>query len=188
MLRSFFKDQILLHGVKLFMTLITQRLSRIAAVLIIGAPDIVTAQPGEVPTDLLIKLERTACLGTCPSYTVSLDAAGNVTFVGDGFVRATGKHRARIPASTVATLFQTVRRTGFFELRDSYSAAITDMPMTIVTITAGGRTKRVEDYVAGPKELKQLQGAIDKATGTGLWIGPPMPPFGMRPDGGTNAK
>ena len=129
---------------------ITHRLASVAAVLVIGAPE-VTAQPE----------------GVRPTF--SSDFTGG---------RAIGKHADRIPASIVGTLLATARRIGFFELQDRYHSPITDLPMTIVTITAEGRTKRIEDYWAAPKELKQLEAEIDKAAGTQRWIGPPMPPGG----------
>jgi hypothetical protein len=123
-----------------------------------------------VPVDLVIKLERTACYGDCPVYSVTLDAQGNVRFIGTRFVRAMGEHTDRIPVSDIATVLATVRRIGFFDLRDSYRAPITDLPTTIVTVTADGRTKRVEDYFGAPRVLKELEYEIDRTARTQRWI------------------
>lgn len=128
------------------------------------------AQPEAIPPDLIIKLERTACFGQCPVYVVSIDAAGNVTFDGTEFVGSKGRQTDRIPASRVAALLATAKRAGFFELRDSYRAPISDLPTTFVTITANGATKRVEDYFGAPQSLKQLEREIDEAAGTRRWI------------------
>ena len=128
------------------------------------------ANQESMPTDLLITLERTACYGECPVYQVTIDARGNVIFEGRHFVRAQGRHTETIPVSSVASLLATAYRIGFFDLRDSYRAPITDLSTTIVTITANGRTKRVEDYFGAPKDLKQFEYAIDEAAGTQGWI------------------
>jgi hypothetical protein len=128
------------------------------------------AQQERVPADLVITLERTACYGECPVYRVSIDASGKVTFQGTSFVRAKGLQTDTIPDSSVAALIATANRIGFFGLRESYRAPITDLSTTIVTITAGGRTKRVEDYFSAPGELKQFEHAIDEAARTQRWI------------------
>ena len=123
-----------------------------------------------VPTDLLIRLERTACYGECPVYSVAIDGEGKVTYVGTRFVRAMGEHVDRIPVLRVAALLATARGIGFFSLNERYTAPITDLPTTIVTITAGGVTKRIEDYARAPRELKQLEQDIDDAANTRRWI------------------
>ena len=145
------------------------RLAFIAILVAIGSGAGV-AQDAAIPSDLLIKLERTACFGSCPVYSVTLDAKGNVSFSstkGDGtLVQQTD----RIAVSEVAAVLATARRIGFFEMRDSYRAMITDLPTTFVTITANGHTKKIEDYFGAPRELKQLEILIDEAARTQRWL------------------
>jgi hypothetical protein len=136
-------------------------------------------QPDSVPDDVVIKLERTRCFGACPVYTVSIDAKGNVVYEGIRFVQVQGRVTDRIPVSRVAALLATADRIGFFELGDQYrtkknpdgsETIVTDLPTTFVTITSGGRTKRIEDYYGGPDSLKELERQIDDAAGTKRWI------------------
>jgi hypothetical protein len=133
-------------------------------------PQVASAQQPAVPVDLVIRLERTACYGTCPVYSVTIDGKGAVSFQGKAFVRAQGRQTDRIPLSSVAAIVATAKRIGFFELRNSYRAMITDLPTTFVTITMDGRTKRIEDYHGAPKELTQLESEIDEAARTRRWI------------------
>ena len=137
------------------------------------------AQTVAVPDDVVIKLERTACFGECPVYTVTIDARGNVTYDGGRFVRVEGRQTDRIPVSGVAAILATAERIGFFGLRDQYrfiqnpdgtSTSVTDQPTTFVTITRNGRSKRVEDYIGAPGGLKQLERQIDEAARTRRWI------------------
>ena len=130
------------------------------------------AQP--IPEDFVIKLERTACFGACPVYSVTIDARGNVTYDGTRFVRIVGRQTDRIPVSQVAALVATVDRIGFFELDAKYRQLITDLPTTFVTVTRGGRSKLIEDYFGAPQPLKDLERQIDEAAQTARWIkGPP---------------
>jgi Domain of unknown function (DUF6438) len=40
-----------------------------------------------------IKLERTACLGTCPIYSVTIFSDGRLEYKGEMFVKAKGIHQ-----------------------------------------------------------------------------------------------
>ncbi len=135
------------------------------------------AQPA-VPDDFVIKLERTSCFGPCPVYSVTIDATGSVTYEGKKFVRVGGRQSDQIPVSQVAELVATVDRVRLFELNDEYrvirnpdgtTTMVTDLPTTFVTVTMGGRSKRVEDYFGAPELLHQLEKAIDEAARTARW-------------------
>lgn len=148
-------------------------------------------QTSAMPGDLLIKLERTACFGECPVYTVSIDGKGNVTYEGARFVRVEGRQTDRIPLSRVAEILATAERIGFFELRDKYrtirnpdgtETIVTDLPTTFVRITRDGRSKRIEDYIGAPDGLRELERQIDEAAGTKRWIR--RDEHGRRPGGG----
>jgi ankyrin repeat protein len=67
----------------------------------------------------------------------------------------------------------------FFEMRDAYrviehpdgtSTLVTDLPTKFVRVTANGRTKQVEDYVAAPDSLAEFEREIDEAAGTKRWV------------------
>jgi hypothetical protein len=136
-------------------------------------------QGGEIPADTLIRLERTSCLGTCPVYTVTIDARGTVTFDGQKHVRAVGRSTARVGPAPVAKLLATVERMQFFDLRNVYKqienpdgtvTVVSDLPTTIITVTTNGRSKRVESYIGAPDSVAALQREIDEAAGTKRWI------------------
>ena len=132
-----------------------------------------------VPADTVIRLQRTACLGTCPVYTVTIDARGTVTYEGEKFVRVIGQRTVYVAPSAVATLLKRAEQIRFFDLRDVYrvirnadgsTMIVTDGPTTFVTITANGRSKRVEDYLDAPKSLVEFEREIDSVAGTKRWL------------------
>lgn len=107
-----------------------------------------------------IKLERTACFGTCPVYTVSIFRDGRVEFEGKEYVKEKGKHSRTISAREFEELAAKVEKIGFFALQPSYRANVTDLPTTIVTVTRGSESKRVEDYFGAPQPLRDLEELI----------------------------
>jgi len=138
----------------------------------------VPLQDTKAPADAQIQLRRTSCFGACPVYTVTIDARGEVTYVGEKFVRVVGRQTAHIDPSVVAKLLARAESIRFFELLDAYReihnpdgsvTTVTDLPTTIITIRANGRTKSVEDYLAAPDALKGFEREIDEAAGTKRW-------------------
>src|SRR5262245_39804493 len=93
-----------------------RRLSRVGSVLVVLLsaacepptsvlpPSAAHPTAASLPSDLLIKLERTQCDGSCPSYVVAIDAAGGVTWSGRDFVDCVGERHAQVPLSSVASL------------------------------------------------------------------------------------
>lgn len=73
-----------------------------------------------------IALQRTACFGFCPDYTVTIDEAGEVRYEGRRFVSAVGVRDAVIPREDVQRLLACFDEIGFERLRDEYRAQITD--------------------------------------------------------------
>jgi hypothetical protein len=126
-----------------------------------------------------IRLERTACFGTCPIYTVEIRGDGTVIWNGARFVKAVGVRRYRISVAKVRQLVEQLRRANFYSALESYvDRGITDMPSATITVTYGGVTKSVHDYagtrVGMPQAIKDLEAAIDEAAGTKALIGPPQ--------------
>src|SRR3954471_14210607 len=122
------------------------------------------------PRDVTITLERTACFGTCPVYMVTIAADGQVEYDGKEFVRVKGHATAHIPPGDVAALVEAFETAGYFDLKDEYTANITDMPTTITSIRIDGRFKRVRDYYNAPRPLKDLERLIDRVAGTAQWV------------------
>jgi hypothetical protein len=146
------------------------------AVSLAAAP---ASQQPDVPLDTIISLQRTACDGPCPVYTVKIDARGRVTYEGEKFVRVVGRQIGRIDKSVVAKLLALAERIHFFDMRNAYrvidnsdgsTTMGTDLPTKIVTVTMNRRTKRVEDHVGAPDALKEFEEAIDEAAGTQRWV------------------
>jgi hypothetical protein len=111
-----------------------------------------------------IALERSACYGECPIYTVKLHADGKVEYVGVAFVERSGHHSGTIPESWFRRLTELALDIGYFELRDSYSCEVTDSPTIYTSVTENGRRKIIRHYApgwAGPARLHAFEDAIE---------------------------
>lgn len=142
-------------------------------------------------SSLKIGLVRTACLGSCPDYSVTIDGSGAVVFTTDSpalkgageahrpsgpgrGVLLSGEHRARIDRATLDALIGRFRAAHFFGLEREYRASATDLPTYVLTFESGGRSWTVSDYwgaqVGMPEVVTELEDAVDKAAGTARWV------------------
>jgi len=137
----------------------------------------VSATATPLPADTRISLERTACFGACPIYTVSITGDGQVTYNGRRFVRVTGDQRGTASAADVTHLVAMMDAAHFFDLQDAYRARVTDLPSQIITLERGGRTKTVTDYggemIGMPHAVHEIEAEIDRVANTAQWVAHP---------------
>jgi hypothetical protein len=128
-----------------------------------------------------ITLERTACFGGCPVYTISVSSSGEVQYEGRAHVRKMGAATGRVPRERVDALLSELERGGYFTFAERYTSTepacgryATDSPSVITSVTLRGRTKRItHDYGCGaaPGSLVVLERRIDEALNSGQWTG-----------------
>lgn len=121
-----------------------------------------------------IRLTRGVCFGWCPAYAVDIAGDGSVTYEGFSSVAVSGRFQDRIAPAEVAALVGMFERADFFSLKDEYIGEVTDTPAYRISLTIGGKTKRVTEDVgqmAGmPAAVTELEDAIDRAAGTAKWV------------------
>jgi hypothetical protein len=132
-------------------------------------------------TGFAITLERTACFGACPVYSISVSRDGTITYEGRAHVRHLGAATAQISPERVTALLSELEKAGYFSFAGRYTPAepacgrySTDSPSTITSVQIRGRTKRIEhDYGCGsvPGALTVMEQRIDEVLGSGRWTG-----------------
>jgi hypothetical protein len=128
---------------------------------------------------VVISMERTACYGTCPVYTLTIKGDGTVIYEGKDFVKVTGKQDSKISDDKVKKLIQEFYDIDYFSLEDSYTyrvnddgskTVVQDLPTTKTSITIEGKTKSVDNYYGAPEKLKKLEDKIDEMCNSKVWV------------------
>jgi ankyrin repeat protein len=122
---------------------------------------------------VVVKLMRTTCLGTCPSYQVEVHGDGTVLYQGNAYVAFSGKHECTISQDKVRELVNAFRQADYYSLRDEYVWGATDLPTYISSIEIDGHSKKVKDYageyVGMPLTVSDVEGSIDRLSEVERW-------------------
>ncbi|MBI3476637.1 MAG: ankyrin repeat domain-containing protein [Acidobacteria bacterium] len=131
------------------------------------------------PSQPVITLERTACLGSCPIYKLAIYKDGSTVYEGKEYVRIKGTETYRIEADAVRQLANKFVAARYFSFESKYVSiktadgsemVVTDLPSTYTSFTWEGHTKKIDDYVGGPRELRELEEEVDRAAKSSRYI------------------
>jgi hypothetical protein len=112
-----------------------------------------------------IKMERSACFGSCPVYTIEIKSNGEITYNGERYVETKGKQKLQLSKSEINALKDAISESRFYSLNDRYDGNITDLPATTITLKTITGEKSVYDYYMAPPRLSELEKKIDKIAG-----------------------
>lgn len=117
-----------------------------------------------------IGLERTACHGECPVYSVVLKADGTVRYVGTEHVGRVGTHTGEISSEDFHQLAEYLVESGYASLETEYPLSVTDLPSAYTTAVINGKRKVIHHYGGyGPVKLWVLEQAIDAVVARADW-------------------
>jgi hypothetical protein len=125
----------------------------------------------------LLSLERSACYGPCPVYSITVYSDGRIVYRGVSFVKLVGEATGHAEVATIDTLRREIRRARLWSLRerccDCYD--MTDQPGVKISYDFGfGQRGRVDHYhgcSAAPTWLGNLEDRIDEILDTDRFIG-----------------
>jgi hypothetical protein len=123
-----------------------------------------------------INIERTACYGTCPQFTLRIAADGGVVYDGKRFVMRRGVAERRLRPAEVDKLRRAVDQSGFAKLETHCCDCVTktDAPSTLLDIADQNGLRSIRHYhgcASVPKSLSVLEESIISLSGAGKWIG-----------------
>lgn len=121
-------------------------------------------------SDVLITIERGACYGACPIYSVQIAGDGKVVYKGVENVKLKGEKQFEIPREKVQELIKAFENVNYFSLKDKYETdergmRLPDLPPVTTSITLKGKSKKVVNQYGAPKELRELEKKIEEAAG-----------------------
>ena len=113
----------------------------------------------ELPTEKtkIISLEKTACFGTCPIFSINIFNNGDVLYYGKKFVKKLGNLNLELDQKEINQILNKAKEINFNNLKSEYTENISDLPTTYITINK----KTIKNYYGAPKELKDLEKLIE---------------------------
>jgi hypothetical protein len=119
-----------------------------------------------------VGIERTACFGTCPIYTLIIKSDGTFRYKGVEYVERKGEFTGTLPVEYFHRLAQFIRDSGYMELDDEYRLSATTRPSatTYTMVVRNGKRKTVSNYRnAGPTKLWAIESLIDDLLRNAQW-------------------
>jgi hypothetical protein len=123
-----------------------------------------------VSDDFHIKMDKGACFGSCPVYTLEIDNNGNAVYDGRRFTQKSGKHKHKLSADQMGELSELLERINFFALQDSYRSDIADLPTVAISHTNKGLSKTVSGKDSRPKPILELQKLLENIVNQEGWV------------------
>ena len=119
----------------------------------------------------IISFEQTACFGTCPVHKMEIFKNGTAVYLANRNVKTKGKFKITLPKNQVQQILDKAQELNFFELKDEYTANMTDLPTTIIYINDGKNQHKVVAYTGYPENLKEFIKYLYEFTQSVEWEG-----------------
>ncbi len=108
-----------------------------------------------------IKMQRTACFGRCPEYTVELFKNGDIIYTGKKNVEKIGRFTGKIPVAKMSKFMLTFSKYKLTSLQDVYHPKASDLPRLNFTFVLNGKNKSIKNGESGPTYLEGIGKKVD---------------------------
>lgn len=116
-----------------------------------------------------LKMDRTACFGRCPVYTIELMSNGAIYYEGKKNTEFIGKREAKISVTQMQKFMKTISGYKLLSLQNVYKPIAADLPRLNFTFTVNGKAKSIKNGESGPKYLETIGKKIDSLMTTLKW-------------------
>lgn len=117
----------------------------------------------EIDENAIARIQRTACFGRCPIYTLTVFEDGRVVYFGKKFTPREGKFEGKVSPDIIENLKKFAVEIGFSNFNNVYDKqAITDLPSTITSLRTDEELKTVVNRFDGPQDLRKFEDFFDK--------------------------
>jgi len=113
-----------------------------------------------ISQDLIISIEKTACMGPCPVYKLSIFSDGTLQLSAKKNLELKGEFSSTLTNEELQSLIDKFVESDFFAFKESYESNMTDLPSTFIEFNYEGKSKKILDYDGAPKELKALEAEV----------------------------
>ena len=125
----------------------------------------------EFPTNAVARIQRTACFGSCPIYTLTVFEDGHAEYFGKKFAPREGRWTTNVLPELMDQLMNFANEIGYFELDNVYDKeAVTDVPSTITSLRTSEGLKTVVNRFEAPEELQRFEKYFDDLFNDVEWV------------------
>ena len=121
----------------------------------------------------LITLERGACYGLCPVYSISINSTGKVTFIGKENTGTLGQKTRQMSPETFKTALSFLEDNEFWSFNDNYTQHNVEDHATVLVSVGSFPPKFVTHYLgdaSAPKALHDIENKLDELLETDQWV------------------
>ena len=116
-----------------------------------------------------IKMQRTACFGRCPEYTVELFQNGHLIYHGKKNTPRIGEYNTVLKTALMVKFLKDLSKYKLENTKPLYKAIAADLPRLNFTIVSNGKTNTIQNGESGPAFLEAMGKKIDSLIETLTW-------------------
>jgi hypothetical protein len=124
-------------------------------------PQIQTKVQEATSPQILFEMSKSMCYGHCPVYEISIYQDGTCKYLGKANVEKIGNYKRKLSKEETDGLIHAFEENKFMEMKDEYTAHVSDLPTTRISFSRGGKIKKITDLIGAPKELKVLEKMLE---------------------------
>lgn len=115
----------------------------------------------------VIGIQKTACFGACPVYSMDILNNCKVILQAEKFLEmGAGEFKSKLSKTKYEELIQAFRESSYLEMDEIYKSNVSDLPTTFFYFRDNGEAKTIEVYGDWPDDLtaldKKLTALIDE--------------------------
>ncbi len=116
----------------------------------------------DFPENAVARIQRTACFGRCPIYTLTVYEDGTVLYQAEKWVEKEGTFQGKADPEWFKKLLAKAEEVGYFNMKNKYdSEGVTDLPSVITTLRRDDELKQIVNRYQGPEALADFEKYFD---------------------------
>lgn len=123
-----------------------------------------------IADDFKLKMDKGACFGSCPVYSLEIDHQGNALYDGKRFTEKSGMHKYKLSGDQFKQVTDQLTLMNFFALQDNFKSNVADLPTVTIAHTHKGLTKSISGKDTRPKRVLELQKILEDIAQSDGWV------------------
>jgi hypothetical protein len=119
---------------------------------------------------LFASIDKGACFGKCPVYSMKIYNSGSVRYYGKNFVEKEGSFSMVLDKDQMSSFVEKAKEINYMEMDDTYdNRNITDLPSIKSSIVIDKTRKSIKRRFGYPKEILEFEKLFEDLLASGKW-------------------